>query len=29
VAGTFSANLDPGPGFVGTRTISGSFNATF
>jgi hypothetical protein len=29
VAGTFSANLDPGPGFAGTRTISGSFNATF
>jgi hypothetical protein len=29
VAGTFSATHDPGPGFSGTRTITGSFSATF
>lgn len=29
VSGTFSATLEPGPGSSGTKTITGSFNATF
>ena len=29
VSGTFSATLDPGQGFSGTKTITGTFSATF
>jgi hypothetical protein len=29
VSGTFSATMDPGMGSTGTKTISGTFNATF
>ena len=29
VSGSFSATLEPGPGFSGTRTITGTFSATF
>ena len=29
VSGTFSATMDPGTGSTGTKTISGTFNATF
>jgi hypothetical protein len=29
ISGTFSATLEPGQGFSGTKAISGSFNATF
>jgi hypothetical protein len=29
VSGTFSATLDPGQGSSGTKTVSGTFSATF